>query len=677
MPPRRHTNKLIHESSPYLLQHAHNPVDWHPWNAETLAKARSVDKMLLVSIGYSACHWCHVMEKESFMDEKVAEIMNRHYLCVKVDREERPDVDQVYMTAVQLITGSGGWPLNCFALPDGRPFFGGTYFRKDQWIQLLENIHLLFQTRKEDLIKQAGDLTRGIAAHDMIVSSLSESSIKKDDILRAKARLKDRLDSEHGGLAGAPKFPMPSVLNFLLQEHYFSRDGQTEAFLRTTLRKMAFGGICDQVGGGFARYSTDALWKVPHFEKMLYDNALLVQVYCKSFRTWKDPVDKEVIIDTLDFVRREMTLPDGGFCSSLDADSEGEEGRFYTWTQGEFRQILGGHADLLARYYQVGEKALWESGRNILQRSGAVEEFVQGTGLQPSQFRAMLKTARARLLKARNKRPRPALDDKTLTSWNAMMIKGFLDAYNLLGRREYLDTALKNAHFLMNSVTESDGRLSHAWKNGKASVNGFLEDYSFLADALLELYQATFDRKYLDLALRLATYAIEHFYDRESGLFFVTSSLDPPLIARKYEIYDNVIPSSNAVMAEVLHRLGLAFDREDLMSISLQMLMNLRDKALLHPAAFSHWLTGMTGQVYPFFTVAVLGPDALKIAHEIRKTGYPCIFFCGSDKEEDLPALKDRFAEGKTMIFVCTGRECKLPTESPEAAINHLKETRV
>jgi uncharacterized protein YyaL (SSP411 family) len=580
------------------------------------------------------------------------------------------------MTAVQLITGGGGWPLNCFALPDGRPFFGGTYFRKEQWVQLLENVHLLFTTRRKDLEEQAESLTTGVRLHDDIMPTAPVVFPKKDDILQAVANLKKRLDFEDGGMAGAPKFPMPTVLSFLQKDHYYSKDNHTGDFLKITLQRMAFGGIYDQAGGGFARYSTDAHWKVPHFEKMLYDNAQLVSVYCRSYQSPKEADHAEVVRDTLTFILRELGHPSGGFFSSLDADSEGIEGKYYTWSEGEFRQAVENHADLLVRYYNLGGKGLWEGGRNILLRTQPVGEFAQGAGLQPSQFRTILKAARARLLRVRAKRVRPALDDKVLTSWNALMLKGFVNAYETFGKQEYLDAAVKNAHFLLSEMMQPGGQLRHTWKNGKAYINGFLEDYCFLVEALLELYQVTFDNEYLEKALLLAEYAIGHFYDRKSGLFYVTSSLDAPLIARKQEVYDNVIPSSNSVMAGVLYRLGLVFEREDLLDLSSHMVKFMKEKVIGYPAAFSNWASVMMDQVNPFYTVAVTGPDALKTASEIKKTGYPGSLFCGSEKVSEIPILKDRYVEGKTMIYLCSGNECKLPTESKEEVMNFLADLR-
>ncbi len=429
MTDHKFSNALIHESSPYLLQHAHNPVEWHPWSESTLAKARSHGKMLLISIGYSACHWCHVMERESFEDEEVAGIMNKHFICIKVDREERPDVDQVYMNAVQLITGSGGWPLNCFALPDGRPFFGGTYFRKNQWVQLLENIAMLYKSRRHDLEEQADSLTKGVKSGDIIKAGTETGTVSKSDLESAVSRMEKQFDYQEGGLGGAPKFPMPVVQLFLLRYFYFARDENISAFIRLTLQKMAYGGIYDQIGGGFARYSTDVHWKVPHFEKMLYDNAQLVTLYAEAWQVFGDNLFKEVVEDTLKFVMRELTSPDNAFYSSIDADSEGMEGKFYTWGIAEINQILGNQAELIRKYYHIGGKGLWESRQNILLRTQSLEEFAKDQGLQPSAFKTILKPARTKLLKARMNRIRPGLDNKILTSWNALMMKGFIDAY--------------------------------------------------------------------------------------------------------------------------------------------------------------------------------------------------------------------------------------------------------
>ncbi|MFO7615143.1 MAG: thioredoxin domain-containing protein [Bacteroidales bacterium] len=669
MPP----NQLIRETSPYLLQHAHNPVDWHPWNENTLQKARSLDKMLLISIGYSACHWCHVMERESFEDKEVATLMNQHFICIKVDREERPDVDQVYMHAVQLITGSGGWPLNCFALPDGKPFFGGTYFRKHQWIQLLENIALLFSSRRKDLEGQATALSEGIKSNDLIHPPSTDAGISVHDIHQTYSRLERQFDLKEGGFGGAPKFPMPGTLAFLLRYFFVNKDENTAEFIQLTLKKMAFGGIYDQIGGGFARYATDPQWKVPHFEKMLYDNAQLLSAYTEAWQAFQIPIYKEVAEETAGFILREMTSPDGGFYAALDADSEGEEGKFYTWTGQEMKDILGKQYEHLRKYYQVDAKGLWENGKNILLRLQTPVEYAKSQGLQPSAFKSILKPAKAKLLKARNKRIRPGLDNKILTSWNAMMISAFIDTYLALGNEVYLKAALKCAGYLFERVARKDGGLNHQISSGKDHINGFLDDYAFSILAISRIYQATFGEQWLLKARQLAEYALEHFYDKSSGLFFYTSDLDPALIARKKEIYDTVIPSSNSVMADALFQLGQAFDNENYTDISSRMLSSIREQMLNHPSSFSNWASVLIKQTSPFYSVVITGPEFLEKAMEIRQYYQPNALIFGSGAKSSLPIMKDRFIEGETMIFVCNGRECKLPTTSAEKALKDLK----
>jgi uncharacterized protein len=665
-------NKLIHSTSPYLLQHAHNPVDWHPWNEETLEKARALDKMLLISIGYSACHWCHVMERESFEDEKVAEIMNRHFVCIKVDREERPDVDQVYMSAVQMITGRGGWPLNCFALPDGRPFFGGTYFRKEQWMNLLENIAVLYETRRNDLEAQAESITEGVRNDDILGFEIIETAASGEDLEHAVSNLKRQFDREDGGLAGAPKFPMPVLLGFLLNYSLHKKDEQVKEFLVLTLRKMAFGGIYDQIGGGFARYSTDSRWHVPHFEKMLYDNAQLVSLYSHAYQAFRDPIFKETVEETLEFIRREMTGPEGGFYSSLDADSEGEEGKFYTWTEKDLREIVGNHTDLIHKYYQVGGDGLWEDNRNILVRKAPAADFARSVGLQPSTFRTILRSAREKLLKARSKRVRPGLDDKILVSWNALMAKGYADAYLALGKPEYLDAAIRTAEFLLQKATTPDGGLYHNISGKSSQINGFLEDYASVIEMLITLYQAGFNERWLRNALDLAEYAIRNFYDGENHIFYFTSQNDPELIARKAEIYDNVIPSSNSMMAWALHYLGLAFDRPDFTDISERMLQGINSrfqipdsKFRINLSSFANWASLWLETEKESNVIAVTGLEFYEKIQAIRQFHFPGLIYFGSDQPSQLTYLQNRFVEGKTMIYYCTGKECKLPTEDP------------
>jgi uncharacterized protein YyaL (SSP411 family) len=409
---------------------------------------------------------------------------------------------------------------------------------------------------------------------------------------------------------------------------------------------------------------------------MLYDNAQLVSLYSDAWLMWKDHTCKETVNETLAFVRKEMTHPDGGFYSSMDADSEGIEGKYYTWGTGEFKKVAGAGADLVARFYQLDGKGLWESGRNILMREVAVEGFAPRVGLQPSQFRTVLKSARTKLMKARLKRVRPALDDKVLTSWNALMMKGFIDAYRAFENQDYLKTAVKNADFLIREVMDEEGRLFHSWKNGRATINGFLEDYSFLAEALIALYEVTFEKKYLDRALLLAEYAVKHFYDGSNGFFFITSSLDPALFARKQEVSDNVIPSSNSTMARVLHMLGLVYEREDFSKISTGMVLAIKEHATRYPSSFSNWASLMLSQVYPYHTIAITGEECLEKAARIRKMFHPNLLICGSKEESDLPILQNRFIEGETMMYLCTGKECRLPTSDVEEVWKQLEKLR-
>ena len=570
-----HTNSLIDETSPYLLQHAHNPVDWMAWNDESLAKAKAEQKLILVSIGYSACHWCHVMEHESFEDSTVAAYMNENFICIKVDREERPDVDQVYMNAVQLMTGRGGWPLNCFALPDGRPLYGGTYFPKDQWMDVMAKVAGIWENDREKALEYAANLTKGVSESELISRNTAEAKFTKEAVSEFTETWKSQVDNKEGGPNRAPKFPLPNNYEFLLRYGTLGKDQFILDHVNLTLEKMAFGGIYDQVGGGFARYSTDALWKAPHFEKMLYDNGQLVSLYSEAFQATKNPLYKEIVDETLEFIERELTSTEGAFYSALDADSEGEEGKFYVWQKEELQTLLGDDFEWVKDYYNVNSKGLWEHGNYILLRKDGDEEFAKKQGWKTQELKQKVKVVNALLLKERNKRIRPGLDDKQLTSWNALMLKGYADAYRVFGNKEYLSAALKNADFILEKQKKKDGGLWHNHKEGRSTINGFLEDYCFTIEAFISLYQATFDKKWLDESDALAKYAIEHFHDSESGMFFFNSNADPKLIARKMELTDNVIPSSNSSMAKGLFYLGHYLDNKKYLDISEQMLNNV------------------------------------------------------------------------------------------------------
>ena len=673
MEEHKYTNALINETSPYLLQHAHNPVDWLAWNDESLAKAKAEQKPILISIGYSACHWCHVMEHESFEDSTVAAYMNENFICIKVDREERPDVDQVYMNAVQLMTGRGGWPLNCFALPDGRPLYGGTYFPKDQWMDVMGKVNGIWVNEREKALEYATNLTKGVSESELIQKNTLEASFKLDELEAIVEKWKEQLDNKEGGPDRAPKFPLPNNYEFLLRYATINNDQFMLDHVNLTLEKMAFGGIYDQVGGGFARYSTDALWKAPHFEKMLYDNGQLVSLYAEAYQATKNPLYKEIVEETLAFVERELTSKEGAFYSALDADSEGEEGKFYVWQKEELETLLLDDFKWVKDYYNINAKGLWEHGNYILLRKDGDVEFAEKQGWSVDELKQKVKAVNAKLLEERSKRIRPGLDDKQLTSWNALMLKGYADAYRVFGDKAYLKAATKNADFILKTQKQKDGALWHSHKENRSTINGFLEDYCFTIEAFIALYQATFDKKWLDEANELAAYSIEHFHDSESGMFFFNSNKDAKLIARKMELTDNVIPSSNSSMAKGLFYLGHYLDKSEYLEISEQMLNNVAQSAQQGGGWYSNWLELMLHHTNSFYEVAVIGKDADEKRKEIEQVYHPNKILIGGEKENGLPLLEFKSVEGETWIYVCVDKACQMPTSDVNEALKLIK----
>ena len=667
-----HTNRLIHESSPYLLQHAHNPVDWYPWGEEAFAKARAENKLMLVSIGYSSCHWCHVMERESFENDSIAALMNERFVCVKVDREERPDVDQVYMSAVQLMTGRGGWPLNCFALADGRPVFGGTYFPPHQWAQVLTDLQNTWQRDPKKVTEYAARLQQGVAQQSMVQPVEEASELDRTILKDMVDAWRPTLDNVHGGPDKAPKFPMPNNYEFLLRYAWLTDDVELKRHVQLTLEKMALGGINDQVGGGFSRYSTDVLWKAPHFEKMLYDNAQLVSLYSQAYQAFKNPLYKTTVERTLAFIEREMTSPEGAFYSALDADTEGEEGRFYVWEKDELRNLLGIEFDLAAAYYNVDEAGLWEHGRYILLRRVADPEFAGEFGITEQELEQRIAAINETLLNARNKRERPGLDDKSLTSWNALMVKGYCDAYEVFGKMAWRDRAMRSMDLLLTKCHRNTGGLWHLYKDGKASINGYLEDYCFTIEALLALYNITFDERWLTEARALADHAIRHFHDAQSGTFHFTSDLDPALIARPTELHDNVIPASNSSMAKVLFQLGQLFDDERYLAISRNMLTTIAPRMTTYPTGHSNWAQLLLAETFPYHEIAITGPEALALRQQFAAHYLPNRLFLGCTTPSTLPLLKDKITPGST-IFVCVEKACQLPVTSVDAALKQIR----
>jgi len=668
----KHTNQLIHESSPYLLQHAHNPVNWYPWGEEALAKAKEENKLIIISIGYAACHWCHVMEHESFEDEEVAKYMNDNFIAIKIDREERPDIDQVYMNAVQLLSGSGGWPLNCIALPDGRPVYGGTYYPKAQWMNLLQQVAAFVKSDAQKAEEQANALTQGVQQSELVQMNVEESTNTLKDLDGIVEFWRDKMDFVNGGNNRAPKFPMPVSYQFLLHYNYLTANKAALEITTLTLDKMADGGIYDQVGGGFARYSTDAIWKAPHFEKMLYDNGQLVSLYAKAFQQTKDPYYKTIIEETLAFIEREMTSPENGFYSSLDADSEGEEGKFYVWTSNELDEVLGSSSPLIKDYYSVSGSGNWESGNNILFKTKTDEKIADKHKLSLKQLEEEVAKAKAILLEKRTERIRPGLDDKILCSWNGLMLNGYVDAYRVLNKEEYLSKALANANFILKKMKRKDGGLNRNYKNGKSNINGFLDDYSSLIQGFLNLYQATFDEQWLQEAEALMNYSLLHFYDEKSGMFFYTSNLDKALIARKMELTDNVIPASNSEMAKNLYILGKILYKEDYISKSKTMLNNVKSQTAGGMSYYANWDILLAWLVSEPHEVVIVGSACLEKRKEFDQHYLPNVFFAGGQKEGKFEILENKLVDGQTTIYVCQNKVCQLPKVAVSDALKQI-----
>ncbi|MGB0891923.1 MAG: thioredoxin domain-containing protein [Flavobacteriaceae bacterium] len=675
----KYTNALIKETSPYLLQHAHNPVNWHPWSQETLALAKKENKLILISIGYSSCHWCHVMEEESFKDEEVADIMNKNFINIKVDREERPDIDKIYLNAVQLMTGSGGWPLNSIALPDGKPVWGGTYFNKENWISSITKVAELYKENPQKIIKFAAELTKGIKQSDLVPVNNSTQNFSLDSLKSSIAKWTVYFDKINGGLKGESKFPMPNNLNFLQRYAHQTKDSLVQSYLDTTLTKIAYGGIFDQIGGGFSRYAVDSKWHIPHFEKMLFDNALLVSLYSNAYLAKKNNLYKEKVYETLRFVERELTNPKGGFYSSLNADSFDskknlEEGAFYVWTHQELRSFIKEDFKLFADYYNIKPDMIWEHDKYVLYRTKSDVEFAAQNNISIRTFVEKKTSWNAILLKERNKRIRPSLDDKILTSWNALMIKGYIDAFRVFNDQHFLDAAIKNIQFLEEKVLKENGKVFRKFKNQKASIDGYLEDYAILIDMYISVYQVTFKEQWLQRAKKLTTYSFKNFFDEKTKLFFFTTKQNDDLITRKIETEDNVIASSNSIMANNLFMLSHYFDNKYYLQVSKQMLHNLSPLLQEYPSSYANWMNLYLNFAKPFYEVAISGKDALKKTKELNKYYIPNKLLCGSKKESSLPLLKNRFVKEQTLLYVCVNKACKLPTVNALEASKQLIE---
>jgi uncharacterized protein YyaL (SSP411 family) len=667
------SNRLKNQSSPYLLQHAENPVDWYPWSDEALEKAKVENKLILVSIGYSACHWCHVMEHESFEDPEVAEIMNRHFVCIKVDREVRPDIDQIYMSAVQLMTGSGGWPLNCFCLPDQRPIYGGTYFRKNDWKSLLENLANFWREKPDEAVAYAVRLTEGVNQTEQLMPVNGDIVFNKSDLEAIFNNWKRTFDLVDGGYNRAPKFPLPNNWQFMLRYAHLMQDDAAHVAVRITLQKMAFGGIYDQIGGGFARYSVDGKWHVPHFEKMLYDNAQLVSLYSEAYQYTPDPIYKNIVYQSLDFVERELTSVENGFYSALDADSEGVEGKFYTFTKDEIKAILKEDEDLFCIYYQITDLGNWEEeNTNILMRGMEDSELATQLGLSLDELSDKISKANKKLLAARSERIRPGLDNKILASWNGMMLKAYTDAYRVFGQPEFLAKAKRSADFIQSKLIDGNEirRVYSSTNSSDEWAGAFLDDYAFVIDGLIGLYEVSFDESILFKAKLLTDYSISEFYDTKSGMFFYTPNSAEQLIARKQEIMDNVIPSSNSVMANNLYKLGHFFEEQNYLDISLSMLRNVHPHIKSYGSAYSNWAILLLNNVFGLYEIAITGINSEEKRMEMEKYYIPNKILLGGTSGT-LPLLKHKF-DAETKIYVCRNKTCLIPVKEAIDAFKQI-----
>jgi uncharacterized protein YyaL (SSP411 family) len=666
----KYTNALINETSPYLLQHAHNPVNWVPWSEEVFQHAQREDKLVLISIGYSACHWCHVMEHECFEDEEVAALMNKFFINVKVDREERPDVDQVYMTAVQLMTQRGGWPLNCFTLPDGRPVYGGTYFPKEQWMHILRSLEHTFRNDRNRAVEYAENLHEGIIRSELIAEPAKVEMFTEEKLHEMVLRWSRSFDSMEGGDSKAPKFPLPSNYEFLLHYGVKYENEKVLKHIELTLDKMAMGGIYDQIGGGFTRYSVDMLWKVPHFEKMLYDNGQLLSLYSKAYKFFKKPLYQRIVFQTVDWLEREMLTKEGAFYSALDADSEGEEGKFYCWEPKEMEAVLGEDFNWVKDFYNLNNRGFWEDDKYIPLRTESDLSFSGKMGWTPAELEDKIANINQKLLDERSHRVRPGTDDKCLTSWNAMVLTGLCDAYAAFGKEEFLFLALKNARWIRDHQLQPDGKLYRNYKNGRSNIDGFLEDHAHVIQAFTALYQVTLDIEWMRLADTICDYTMLHFHDEASKMFFFTSG-DTQLIARKMELNDNVIPASNSVMANNLFTLSNFFYRKDQQLIAEQMLANMYDGMEMYGSGYSNWGSLLLKLVDRSYQVVVTGEHASAVCAEIQKFYLPHVIFAGG-KDASLPITSDKQWGDSTTIYICFEGTCLLPTNDIKEALKQI-----
>ena len=678
-------NRLIDETSPYLLQHANNPVDWYPWGQEALSRARDEDKPILLSIGYSACHWCHVMERESFEDDAIAELMNEHFINIKVDREERPDLDAVYMEAVQMLTGSGGWPMTVFLTPDCKPFYGGTYFppvdrhNMPGFPRLLETVAQAYRNSHSEIQRVTGQLTEQMGRTANMprgTGALDESILH-----HAYNQLATNFDYQNGGVGSAPKFPQAMTLEILLRYHAHGHNERARSMLDLTLEKMARGGIYDQIAGGFHRYSTDTYWLVPHFEKMLYDNALLARLYLHAWLATGRALYRRITEETLDYVLREMTGEHGGFFSATDADSEGEEGKFFVWSPSEIEAVLGSEdAALFNGFFGVSQRGNFE-GKNILNISVRAADFADREGIDLERLLDIIRRGKEALRVAREDREHPLLDDKALASWNGLMLRAFAEAGAALERQDYLDAAAKNAAFLLEEM-RPEGRLLRSYREGQAKLPGFLEDYSFVADGLLSLYEATFERRWLDAAVELADEMISQFWDEPAGCFYDTGRDHEDLVVRPRDVFDNAQPCGGSVASDMLLRLSVVTGNDDYADKAITPLRTLAELMGRAPAGTGRWLAALDFYLSTPKEVAVIGeqdnPATSALLREVNRRYLPNRVLVGAGEEgttasTGLPLLEGRgMVDGRPTAYVCENYACQLPVTDAESLAAQL-----
>lgn len=645
------TNQLRHATSPYLLQHANNPVAWQEWNTDTLEQAIREDKPILVSIGYSSCHWCHVMEHQSFENEEIAKLMNEYFICIKVDREERPDIDQIYMDAVQAMGNNGGWPLNVFLTAEQKPFFGGTYFTPTAWSQILINIHQAYKNRKNEILESAEALAKHIAQGDVQRFIKKNENVEIQSFLQSSlASVEDKFDTTWGGLQKAPKFIMPSIWQFLLRHQYVTNHEGVKKQVIFTLNKILNGGIYDQVGGGFARYSVDAQWFAPHFEKMLYDNAQMLSLLADAYAITQNNIFKTAIEETVDWLHAEMKDKEGAYYAALDADSEGEEGKFYVWKDSELEDILKQDYGLFSSYFKTKKEGNWEHGNNILLRDETIQ--VDET---------YLKKVKKQLYEARNKRIKPGLDDKILTGWNALLISGLCDVYRVTQHTLYLENALQTIRFIELKLIDEPIVYRHYTKGKTSTTEGFLEDYACLIQAYISLHQATLDENYLKQAMKWCDQVLLKFYDEEDGFFYFSASEAEKLIARKKELFDNVIPSSNSIMARNLLVLGQITNRKNYTLIAERMLIGMQHLIASEINYTSNWGMAWLEWKKERHEVAIENGINNSITKALQQKFHPFTYLFETKQESIIEQANKPLTNGKN-VFVCYQKTCQLPT---------------